>query len=136
GNFVIADWRAHETEARWDRRLLREDRDTSRRGLGARVRIGWIEARHRIDQKREIIETSRERPNVIKHARSKQDASARHQTVAWLHREDATERAGPNDRAVRLRSDGERDHPGADRCGRARGGTAGRPPQIMRIARW
>src|SRR5262249_1992323 len=85
---------------------------------------------------REIIETSRERPNVIKHARSKQDASARHQTVAWLHREDATERAGPNDRAVRLRSDGERDHPGADRCGRARGGTAGRPPQIMRIARW
>ena len=132
---LVPHRRAHEREARRQRRRLALQRAEIGGGERPGVGVGRILPRDHFEDECEVGNRTREGADMIELARQRQHAGARDEPMARLDREYAAEGGGPDDRSVGLGAERERHHAGGHRRRRSRRGAAGRARVVMRVAR-
>ena len=126
--------RAHEGEARRQRRLARRHRGERRAGDRPRVGVLLVEADQRLGEQRGVLDRAREHADMVERARQQQRAAARDQAVRRLEADDAAEGGRADHRAVGLRADGARHHERRHRRRRAARRAARRALGVVRVA--
>ena len=109
------------------------DEWNSRARLG--VGIVFIVADQLFGEQCNVVDRTREQPDMIERARQRERAVARNQPMRRLETDDAAIRRRANGRAVGLAADRERHHVGADSRRRTARGAARSMLGIVRIAR-